>query len=209
MTVVPVDAPTRSKRPIQARSIATFTSILDAATEVVVERGIQGLNTNIVAERAGINIGTVYHYFPDKTAILLELFRLDQQQRAGYLYDKYRELPTATDLDRWATQTYALALKLRTEHPATALLRRAYRSVPELVKYDEQDTEQWIEFLSTLLRERFKNLGEVRARLAASVLIETTSAIFDSPNAEGRQAQAFLAEAVTMLTCYLRTLERP
>jgi AcrR family transcriptional regulator len=209
MTVAPVEARTRSKKPTQARSIATFTSILDAATEIVVERGIQGLNTNFVAERAGINIGTVYHYFPDKTAILLELFRLDQQQRAGYLYDKYRELPSATDLDRWATETYALALKLRTEHPTTALLRRAYRSVPELVMYDEQDTAQWIGFLSKLLRERFKNLSEVRARHAASVLIETTSAIFDSPNAEGRQAQAFLAEAVTMFTSYLRTLERP
>ena len=162
MTVAPVEARTRSKKPTQARSIATFTSILDAATEIVVERGIQGLNTNFVAERAGINIGTVYHYFPDKTAILLELFRLDQQQRAGYLYDKYRELPSATDLDRWATETYALALKLRTEHPTTALLRRAYRSVPELVMYDEQDTAQWIGFLSKLLRERFKNLSEVR-----------------------------------------------
>jgi AcrR family transcriptional regulator len=208
MTAASADARTRSKRPTQARSIATFTSILDAATEIVVELGIQGLNTNIVAERARINIGTVYHYFPDKTAILLELFRLDQQQRAVYLHQKYRELPTAPDLGKWATETFALALRLRTERPATALLRRAYRSVPELVEYDEQDTAQWIEFLSQVLRERFGALSEARARHAASVMIETASAIFDSPDAAGRQAQAFLAEAVTMITSYLRTLER-
>jgi AcrR family transcriptional regulator len=209
MTVAPVDARTQTKRPTQARSIATFSGILDAATEILVERGIQGLNTNIVAERAGINIGTVYHYFPDKTAILLELFRLDQQQRAVYVYEKYRELPSAPDLEKWVTETFALALKLRTERPATAQLRRAYRSVPELVKYDEQDSAQWIEFFSELLRERFANLSDARAHHAASVLIETTSAIFDSPSAAGRQAQAYLAEAATMYTNYLMTLERP
>jgi hypothetical protein len=80
--------------------------------------------------------------------------------------------------------------------------------VPELVEYDEQDTAQWIEFLSQVLRERFGALSEARARHAASVMIETASAIFDSPDAAGRQAQAFLAEAVTMITSYLRTLER-
>jgi AcrR family transcriptional regulator len=172
-----------------------------------VERGIQGLNTNAVAERAGINIGTVYHYFPDKTAILIELFRLDQQRRAGLLFEKFRELPTAPDLEKWATETFDLALRLRSEYPAAALLRRAFRSVPELATYDEQDSAQWIEFFSELLRERFETLSEARARNAAGVLIETTSAIFDSPNSAGRPAQAYLGEAVTMLISYLHSLE--
>lgn len=209
MTTAHVDSRSRSKQPSQARSIATFTSILEAATQIVVERGIQGLNTNAIAERAGINIGTVYHYFPDKTAILIELFRLDQQRRAGVLFEKFRELPTAPNLEKWATETFDLALRLRSEYPAAALLRRAFRSVPELATYDEQDAAQWIEFFSELLRERFETLSEARARNAAGVLIETTSAIFDSPNAAGRQAQAYLAEAVTMLISYLHSLEHP
>ena len=99
MTNVSSDRRGELKRPSQARSIATFASILDASTDIIVERGVQGLNTNIVAERAGVNIGTVYHYFPDKTAILVELFRIDQARRMAHLLEKLREVSETPDLN--------------------------------------------------------------------------------------------------------------
>lgn len=57
------------RRPKQARSRATYDSILEAAEQVLQREG--ELNTNRVAERAGVSIGTLYQYFPDKAAILL------------------------------------------------------------------------------------------------------------------------------------------
>ena len=59
------------RRPRQARSRATYDSILEAAVQVLARDGAAGLTTNRVAERAGVSIGTLYQYFPDKAAIVL------------------------------------------------------------------------------------------------------------------------------------------
>jgi AcrR family transcriptional regulator len=59
------------RRPMQARSHATWDAILEAAAQVLERDGPAGFNTTSVAERAGVSIGTLYQYFPDKQAILL------------------------------------------------------------------------------------------------------------------------------------------
>jgi AcrR family transcriptional regulator len=59
------------KRPRQERARATFDAVLDAAVEIITEHGYAGMTTNAVARRAGVSIGSLYQYFPDKTAILV------------------------------------------------------------------------------------------------------------------------------------------
>lgn len=88
------------KKPAQARPVATFANILDAATSIIMERGVKGLNTNLVAERAGINIGTVYHYFANKNAILTELLGIQQSQRDDVLFEKLDALPDTQGVQR-------------------------------------------------------------------------------------------------------------
>jgi AcrR family transcriptional regulator len=61
------------RKPKQARSQATYDSILEAAEQMLQREGPDGLNTNRIAERAGVSIGTLYQYFPDKAAILLAM----------------------------------------------------------------------------------------------------------------------------------------
>ncbi|MFB2597318.1 TetR/AcrR family transcriptional regulator [Herbiconiux sp. P17] len=56
--------------PVQARSSERIGALLDAASAVVAEVGIERLTTAMVAERAGASIGTVYRYFPDRIAVL-------------------------------------------------------------------------------------------------------------------------------------------
>ncbi|HWR84690.1 MAG TPA: TetR/AcrR family transcriptional regulator [Rhodoglobus sp.] len=59
--------------PVQARSTARLTTLLDAAAAIVDEIGFERLTTAMVAERAGASIGTVYRYFPDRIALLQAL----------------------------------------------------------------------------------------------------------------------------------------
>ena len=59
--------------PVQARSTARLTALLDAAASIVDEVGIERLTTAMVAERAGASIGTVYRYFPDRIVLLQAL----------------------------------------------------------------------------------------------------------------------------------------
>jgi AcrR family transcriptional regulator len=63
------------KTPRQARSRATIEVILQAAARILGKRGWAGLTTNAVAEAAGVSIGSLYQYFPNKLA-LVEAVRL-------------------------------------------------------------------------------------------------------------------------------------
>lgn len=58
------------KSPIQARSGATVEAIHEAAIQVLLGQGISRLTTTRVAERAGVSVGTLYQYFPNKQALL-------------------------------------------------------------------------------------------------------------------------------------------
>jgi AcrR family transcriptional regulator len=58
------------KSPRQPRARKTVDFILDAAAYILAERGFDGFTTNHIAERAGVNISSLYQYFPDKLAIL-------------------------------------------------------------------------------------------------------------------------------------------
>lgn len=66
---------TPRRRPKQGRSRHTVEAILGAAKDVLLLSGVQGFNTNAVAERAGVSIGSLYQFFPGKEAILATLVR--------------------------------------------------------------------------------------------------------------------------------------
>ena len=59
--------------PVQGRSLARVNRMLDACAELVDEVGYDGLTTTLLAERAGVAIGSVYQFFPDKRAIVQQL----------------------------------------------------------------------------------------------------------------------------------------
>ncbi len=64
---------TPRKLPRQTRSQATHTAILEACARILATRGYPGLTTNHIAERAGVGIGTVYEFFPNRESIVLAL----------------------------------------------------------------------------------------------------------------------------------------
>lgn len=68
------------KRPLQARSVKTVSAILEAAAQVLEAGGLAAFNTNAVAERAGVSIGSLYQYFPDKDALLIDLMRREKER---------------------------------------------------------------------------------------------------------------------------------
>jgi AcrR family transcriptional regulator len=63
----------RRRHPRQSRARQTVEVILDAVAEVLKRDGISAVTTNRIAEVAGISIGSVYQYFPDKRAIFVAL----------------------------------------------------------------------------------------------------------------------------------------
>lgn len=68
------------KQAQQERSRATQTAIIEATARLLESQGRDGLTTNAIAERAGVSVGSLYQYFPNKEAILATLIRDKRQQ---------------------------------------------------------------------------------------------------------------------------------
>lgn len=81
--------PRRAAR--QERSQATVDAILEAATRLFAEGGLDQVNTNHIAELAGVSIGSLYQYFPSKEAILGELIDRHSEQTIVTLASKLGE----------------------------------------------------------------------------------------------------------------------
>jgi len=63
------------KRPVQARSAASVDAILEATIQVLLSVGKERLTTTKVALRGGVSVGTLYQYFPNKSALLQAVLR--------------------------------------------------------------------------------------------------------------------------------------
>ncbi|MFZ9584396.1 MAG: TetR/AcrR family transcriptional regulator [Pseudohongiellaceae bacterium] len=70
------------KQPNQRRSQATVETILAAAARVLTKHSLAGFNTNRVAEVAGVSVGSLYQYFPNKESLVAALIDLEQERLA-------------------------------------------------------------------------------------------------------------------------------
>ena len=76
------------KKPVQARSAVTVAAILEATAQILNKsNGVAALSTNGIAKTAGISIGTLYQYFPNKNAILITLARQELEDASGRLVE--------------------------------------------------------------------------------------------------------------------------
>src|SRR5512138_274921 len=75
------------KKPSQQRSERTVDAILEAAAQVFASESYASGTTDRIAERAGVSVGTVYQYFPDKDAILSVLMRRHLEHVTSFLSD--------------------------------------------------------------------------------------------------------------------------
>jgi AcrR family transcriptional regulator len=70
----------RRREPKQRRARHTVEAVLDAVTRVLKRQGVEAVTTNRIAEVAGVSIGSVYQYFPDKRAIFVALHQRHLQE---------------------------------------------------------------------------------------------------------------------------------
>lgn len=68
------------KEPVQKRSIELRNMILEAATYILKKEGAFGLTTNKIAEKAGVNIASLYQYYPNKESILFHLHQIEWEE---------------------------------------------------------------------------------------------------------------------------------
>ena len=110
------------KTPVQARSTASVTAILEATIQVLLDVGKERLTTTRVAARAGVSVGTLYQYFPNKSALLQAVLRRHFSQITDAV-DAVCHEQRGKSLSQMATAlvTAFLAAKMRDVNTSLAL----------------------------------------------------------------------------------------
>jgi AcrR family transcriptional regulator len=101
------------KLPVQARSRETFDALVDACAWLLPRRGYAGTTTNHIAERAGVNIASLYEYFPGKDAIVAQVADRMVQRVLGRLaagVPDVLRLSPAMRARPWISLVYATVL---------------------------------------------------------------------------------------------------
>jgi AcrR family transcriptional regulator len=169
------DGPLR-RVPVQGRSVARVARMLDACAELVDEVGYDGLTTTLLAERAGVAIGSVYQFFPDKRAVVQAL---TMRNLEAYL----RQLGARIEQERsayWWDAVDAAIDEYITMHRTTPGFRTLHFGdvVDVHLLDDERDNNSVIvEKLAALLVERFGITAGADLELALSVAVETADAL--------------------------------
>lgn len=88
-------AATPRKKPKQRRSQETVRAILEATAHILAEEGTEKASTNRIAKRAGVSIGSLYQYFPNKEALLLAVCEQHRMEMMELLRASSLELAEA------------------------------------------------------------------------------------------------------------------
>jgi AcrR family transcriptional regulator len=193
--------------PRQARARKTVRHLLDTAAVLLDEVGVDGFNTNLLAERAEVRVRTVYRYFPNKTGVIVAL-----GERAMTEWDAWAEAELAKldDREDWRPAvehaTRGLLETLR-GLPGHTAIRRAMRAVPELYALDQEDNARMAGTYAQALRRLAPDLAPTRARRIARCLIESMVAIVDLALEESpANARGLIDELVEMQRAYLEPI---
>lgn len=154
-------------------------AILDAARALLVERGVDGFTTNAIAERAGINIATLYGYFSDKLAILHELTERCEQQRSDYLAEVVPLFEATEDWRPLVDATIDQLVRFRRDVPGAIELRQAIVSIPELRHLETESDERASGSLTDALAAIRPDLARDQLRGAARAVIVAGSHVLD------------------------------
>lgn len=106
----------RVRKPVQRRSEATVDTILEAAAQVFRVHGAKGATTNRIAERAGVSIGSLYQYFPNKEALLIALMERHIGSSIAMLGDVLQRSANASPRER-VHAAVACVLDIHMEDP--------------------------------------------------------------------------------------------
>jgi len=121
------------KRPKQARANDLVSAVLEAALQVLAREGAQRFTTTRVAERAGVSVGSIYQYFPNKASILFRL-QADEWQRTSALLRGILEDTSRPPLARLRALVHAFVKSECEEAEIRVALDDAaplYRDAPE------------------------------------------------------------------------------
>ncbi len=194
------------KKPSQARSRVTVGVILEAAARIFAEHGYGGGTTNRIAVRAGVSIGSLYEYFPNKEAILVALVEQHMAEGAALL-GELLGAPPEGDLRALVRRFVAAMVRLHARDPKLHRVLFEEAPLPEGLRTRLLELER---ALAVGVEQMFSAHAEVKVgdtALAARLLVKTVEALthdFVLHPYDGEQdEERYVDEVSALVTRYL------
>jgi AcrR family transcriptional regulator len=196
------------KQPKQARSTELVAIILEAAVQVLAKEGAQRFTTARVAEKAGVSVGSLYQYFPNKAAILFRL-QSDEWRQTTELLCSILEDVRRPPLERLRRLVHAFIRSECEEAEMRVALNDAaplYRDAPEA----QEARATGDRTVRVFMQEALPDASEATHALAADLIMTTLSAVgkhlSESPRTPA-EIEAYSDAMADMFCAYLRGLE--
>lgn len=197
---------TTRKQPRQARSEQLVAAILQAAVQVLAQEGATRFTTARVADKAGVSVGSVYQYFPNKASILFRLQSDEWQQTAellrGILEDKRRPAP-----ERLRAMVHAFIRSECEEAEMRVALNDAapfYRDAPEALAAEAP----WNSLFQRFMEELLPEAPQANRALAGELISTTLFAVGNDFSESPRSAAQIAAYADAMADMFEAWLDR-
>ena len=157
----------------QARSKATVDAIITAAAHILIERGYEGATTGRIAERAGVSIGSLYQYFPNKEALVAALIEGHANEIVSVIEAALDDPALATVADGIRALIKAGMVAHRIDPALHKILNEQVPRVGRLAK--AMDTSRRItKAIERFLRAHADELDPGCDPAVAAVVVETT-----------------------------------
>lgn len=200
---MPIDITPR-KAPQQERARVTHDAILEAAAQIIGAGGLSAFNTNAVAERAGVSIGSLYQYFGNKDSLMVALIHRQQRRQLQSVANAVAGVGEA-DLETTIRVIVRAAMQ---HHHDDSLLASAIDHEEARLPIDTELTHyltQGGEMVRALLTRHAGELGDVDPDLAVHTLPAMVRAVTDSwANRQPPKLDIAENEAVRAALGYLR-----
>ncbi|WP_439856251.1 TetR family transcriptional regulator [Pseudomonas yamanorum] len=197
------------KEPKQARSTELVSAILEAAIQVLAKEGASRFTTARVAEKAGVSVGSVYQYFPNKAAILFRL-QTDEWQQTSQMLSRILENVSQPPLERLRALVHAFIRSECEEAQMRVALSDAaplYRDAPEAHEVRAGGQQVFRTFMLELLPQ----VPEATRDLACDLIVTTFSSVgkefSGSPRTEA-QITAYADAMADMFGAYVTVLNQ-
>jgi len=163
------------KRPRQARSVLTVNAILEAAARILESDGLQMFNTNAIADRAGVSVGSLYQYFPTKGAVLRELIRRKRAELVSAM-ERQQQQAQGMDLPGAIDGFISAAIANQLDRPQLARILEYVEAVSPADGETETIKQKIVATVASSLAER----GIADAALAARDVVALTRGMVDA-----------------------------
>ena len=193
------------REPKQERAIATKGRILDATEAVLVAEGLEGCSTRAVAAQAGVNVATLYSYFPDRDALIREVIRRYETERSTEVAARVSLLESPAWRDELAVLLRDMA-HARVRRPVGMRLRRIVRGSEELRQLDDESTSRVAQQLARQLRALAPGLTASRSRRVARLVVVVASEGLDDVCRSGSIDALSLRDLTDLLVTYLESV---